>query len=209
MKIVLFGCTGQTGRLLAGQALLEGHEVTAFARDPARMTVVHSRLRVVRGDVLDVASVDRAVAGHDVVLSALGIPAWRPPPVLSQGVRNVLDAMERHRVRRIVVLSAAGALREDAGFLVGNLGLGLFRLLLPGLYAEHRKMLEEIQKRDLDWIAVRAVLLTNRRKRGPYRVAGEGIPRGGFRISRGDVAEFMIRQLTGAEYVRKMPSIAY
>ena len=112
-------------------------------------------------------------------------------------------------MRRIVVLSAAGALREDAGSLVGNLGIGLSRLLLPGMYAEHRKMLEEIQKRDLDWIAVRAVLLTNRRKRGQYRVAGEGIPRGGFRISRGDVAEFMIRQLTGEEYVCKMPSIAY
>ncbi len=203
------GATGQTGRLLAKQALLEGHEVTAFARDPARMALVHSRLRVIQGDVLDAASMDRAVAGQDVVLSALGFPAWRPPPVLSQGMRNVLDAMERHRVRRIVVLSAAGALREDAGFLVGNLGIGLFRRLLPAVYREHRKMLQELQERDLDWIAVRAPLLTNRPKRGRYRVASEGIPRWGFRISRGDVAEFMIRQLTEEEYVRKMPSIAY
>lgn len=209
MKILLLGATGRTGRLLAKQALFEGHEVTALARDPARMTVVHSRLRVIQGDVLDAASIDRAIAGHDVVLSALGFPAWRPPPVLSQGMRNVLDAMERHRMRRIVVLSAAGALREDAGFVVGNLGIGLFRRLLPGVYAEHRKMLQEIQERDLDWIAVRAVLLTNRPKRSRYRVANEGIPRWGFRISRGDVAEFMIRQLTGEEYVRKMPSIAY
>lgn len=173
------------------------------------MTIVHSRLRVVQGDVLDAVSIDRAVAGHDGVLSALGIPAWRPPPVLSQGMRDVLDAMERHHVRRIVVLSAAGALREDVGSLVGNLGIGLFRRLLPGVYTEHRKMLEEIQRRDLDWIAVRAVLLTNRPKRSRYRVAEEGVPPGGFHISRGDVAEFMIRQLTSEEYVRKMPSIAY
>lgn len=209
MKILLLGATGRTGRLLASQALAEGHEVTAFARDPARMTMVHSRLRVIPGDVLDAESVDRAVIGHDAILGALGFRAWRPPPVLSQGMRNVFDAMERHLVRRVVVLSAAGALREDAGSTIGNLGIGLFRRLLPGVYAEHGKMLHEMRERDLDWVAVRAVLLTNSRKRGRYRVAMEGIPSGGFRISRGDVAEFMIRQLTTETYVRKMPSLAY
>lgn len=209
MKVVVFGSTGRTGRILVAQALREGHEVTAFARDPKRITALHPRLRVVQGDVLDPATVARTVTGHDVVLSALGTPAWRPPPVLSQGVRHVLDGMERHRVRRLVVLSAAGALREDAGFVIGNLGIGLFRRTLPGVYEEHRKMLEELQSRDLDWIAVRAALLTNRPKRGRYRVAEEGIPRRGFRISRADVAEFMIRQIERDEYVRKMPSVAY
>lgn len=209
MKVVLFGSTGPTGLLLAKQALHEGHEVTAFARDPGRMDVVHTRLRVVQGDVLDPASVDRAVAGRDAVLSALGLPAWKPTPVLSLGVRNILDAMERHGARRIVVLSAAGALRERAGFLFGDLGMSFFRSVLPGVYREHRKMLEEIHRRDLDWIVVRAVLLNNRPKKGRYRVAVKVIPRWGFRISRGDVADFMVRQLTSLEFVRKMPSIAY
>ena len=209
MKIILFGSTGRTGRLLAKRAVMEGHEVTAFARDPARMTIVHSRLRVVRGDVLDADSVDRAVRDQEGVLCALGPPGRKPPPVLSQGIRHILDAMEAHDVRRIVCISAAGALREDAGFFVGNLGLRLFRLLLRGVYREHGQMLEEIQRRDVSWIVVRPVLLTNGPRTGRYRVALGGIPRWGFRISRADVADFMIKQVARDEHVRQMPAIAY
>jgi len=186
-----------------------GHEVTAFVRDPGRMHIVHDRVKVVRGDVLDAASADGAIAGQDAVLSALGSSARNPAPVLSTGVRHILDAMERHHVRRIVALSAAGALGESAGFLFGNLGLRIFRMWLPEVYREHRKMLVELQPRDVDWTAVRAVLLTNATPKGRYRVAVEGIPRWGFRISRADVAEFMVRQLTSDEFVRKMPAIAY
>jgi len=209
VRVVLFGSTGRTGLLLAKLAVTGGHEVTAFARDPARMTIVHSRLHVVRGDVLDAPSVDRSVRGQEGVLSALGPPARNPPPALSQGIRHILDAMAAHGVQRIVCMSAAGALREDAGFFVGNLGLRLSRLLLRGVYREHRRMLEEIQRRDVSWIVVRPVLLTNGPPTGRYRVALEGIPRWGLRISRADVAHFMIKQLTNDEYVRKMPAIAY
>src|SRR5712692_3258295 len=209
MKIVVFGATGRTGRLLVERALRAGHAVTAFARDPARVTVVHERLRVVRGDVLDGASVHGAVKAQEAVLVALGSSARNPAPVLSDGVGHILDAMAQHAVRRILALSAAGALGESAGFLFGNLGLRIFRLGLPGVYKEHRKMLEGLQRRDLDWTAVRAVLLTSGRPKGRYRVAAEGIPRWGFRISRADVADFMIQQLGSDEFVRKMPAIAY
>jgi putative NADH-flavin reductase len=209
VKVVVFGATGDTGRWIADRALQAGHEVTAFVRDPRRLSVALDRVKVVRGDVLDAASVGSAVAGQDAVLSALGSTARHPAPVLSIGVRHVLDAMESHRVRRIVALSAAGALGESAGFLFGNLGMRIFRMWLPGVYREHRKMLEELQRRAVDWTAVRAVLLTNGPPKGLYRVAVDGIPRWGFRISRADVADFMVRQLTTDEFVRKMPAIAY
>ena len=209
MKVIVFGATGDTGRWITDRAAQAGHAVTAFVRDPDRMRVVHDRVKIVRGDVLEPASVDGAVAGQDAVLSALGSTARNPAPVLSDGVRHILDAMQTHRVRRLVVLSAAGALGESAGFLLGNLGLGIFRMWLPAVYREHRKMLEGLQRRNLDWIAVRAVLLTNAASKGRYRVAVDGIPRWGFRISRADVAAFMVRQLASDEFVRKMPAIAY
>src|SRR5438876_850053 len=141
--------------------------------------------------------------------SAQGTAARRgSPQVLPHGIRHILDAMERHGVRRIVVLSAAGALHERVGSIVGSLGLILARAFLPGVYREHRAMLEELRTRNLDWIAVRPVILTNGPWTGRYRVAAEGIPRGGYRVSRADVADFMIRQLTSDEFVRKMPAIS-
>ena len=209
MNVIVFGATGDTGRWITRRAVQEGHDVTAFVRDPGRMRVVHGRVNVARGDVLDAAAVDGAVAGQDAVLSALGSTARNPAPVLSTGVRHILDAMERHRVRRIVALSAAGALGESAGFLFGNMGLRIFRMWLPEVYREHRAMLEGLQRSDVDWTAVRAVLLTNGPPKGRYRVAVDGIPRWGFRISRPDVADFMVRQLASDEYVRKMPAIGY
>src|SRR2546422_459808 len=124
-------------------------------------------------------------------------------------IRAECSPRERRCVRRIGALSAAGALGESAGFLFGNMGLRIFRMWLPAVYREHREMLEELKRRNLEWIAVRAVLLTNGPPKGRYRVAVDGIPRWGFRISRADVANFIVRQLTSDEFVRKMPAIAY
>ena len=209
MNVVIFGATGQTGRLLTERAVANGHVVTAFVRDPARLNAARDSVRIAQGDILDSTAVDRAVAGQQAVLVALGTATRRgSPQVLPQGIRHILDAMERHGVRRIVVLSAAGALHERAGSLFGHVGLMLARAYLPRVYAEHRAMLEELRKRDLDWIAVRPVILTNGPYTGRYRMVVEGIPRGGYRVSRADLADFMIRQLTSDEFVRKMPAIA-
>ena len=209
LKVVIIGATGQTGRLLAERAVAHGHAVTVFARDPGSLSAPGGSVRVVRGDVLDAASVDHAVADQEAVLVALGTAARRrSPQVLPHGIRHILDAMERHGVRRIVVLSAAGALRERAGSFIGTIGLAVARMFLAGVYREHRAMLEDLRTRNLDWIAVRPVILTNGPWTGRYRVVTEGIPRGGYRVSRSDVADFMIRQLTGDEFVRKMPAIA-
>jgi len=196
LKVVIFGATGQTGRLLAERAVAHGHAVTVFARDPGSLSAPGGSVRV-------------AVADQEAVLVALGSATRRgSPQVLPDGIRHILDAMERHGVRRIVVLSAAGALHEPVGSIVGSLGLILARAFLPGVYREHRAMLEELRTRNLDWIAVRPVILTNGPWTGRYRVAAEGIPRGGYRVSRADVADFMIRQLTSDEFVRKMPAIS-
>jgi len=177
-------------------------------RDPTRVNTPDRSVRVVEGDVLDSAAVDRAVVGQEGVLVALGTATRGSPQVLPQGIRHILDAMEKHVMRRIIILSAAGALHEPAGSIVGSLGLMMARAFLPGVYREHRAMLEELRTRNLDWIAVRPVILTNGPWTGRYRVVTTGIPRGGYRISRADVADFMIRQLTSDEFLRKMPAIA-
>src|SRR5947207_13562975 len=175
LKVVVFGAAGQTGRLLTERAVADGHQVTAFVRDPARMDLLNGSVRVIQGNVLDSAAVDRAVAGQEAVLVALGTATRRGCPVLPQGIRHILDAMERHGVRRIVVLSAAGALRERAGSFIGSVGLAVARFFLPGVYREHGAMLEELRTRKPDGSAVRRVVVTNGRRNGRYRVAPEGV----------------------------------
>src|SRR5207237_8511578 len=118
VKGVIVGATRQTGRLLTERADANGHQVTAFVRDPARMDLPSGSARVIQGDVLDSAAVDHAVAGQEAVLVALGTATRRGSQVLPQGIRYILDALEWHGVRRIVVLYEAGTHRDHVYYFI-------------------------------------------------------------------------------------------
>ena len=106
MRIVIFGASGSTGRLLTEQALAAGHQVVAVTRRPADFPIRHEQLSVVEADVRDGPAVDRAVDRADVVLSTLGVPFTRKPvTIYSDGIRNIIAAMSRHGVERVVVVT--------------------------------------------------------------------------------------------------------
>lgn len=209
MNILIIGATGGTGRAIVRQALEEGHRVSAFARNPARVKERHERLTVVKGDVLDPRSLDAAVPGHDAVLSALGHKRWvLPNRILSDGTSNLIAAMERHGVRRLVCETTLGI-----GDTRGRMGLYYTLFVIPVIiwfyFRDKERQEALIRASALDWTIVRPGQLTNGRKRDGYR-HGSGI--GNYlwtvRISRESVADFMLRQLTDDAYLRKSPSVA-
>src|SRR5215470_13394691 len=110
MKISVFGATGGTGQALVAQALQQGHEVVALARDPDKLTITNARLRVVRGDATEDASgVTEAVRGQDVVISALGRRhSFKSAGLISRSMQAIVPAMEHQGVRRLIVVSAFG-----------------------------------------------------------------------------------------------------
>jgi len=104
MNVLVFGASH-----LVRQALEQGHEVTAFARDPAKLDINHADMRVARGNVTDCAAVERAVKNQDAVICALGSSTpLRRDLILIQGVRNIIDAMERAGVWRLIYISFLG-----------------------------------------------------------------------------------------------------
>ena len=108
MHIAVFGANGPTGQHVTKQALAEGHTVTAVTRHPETFLLRHERLQVLRGDVFDLAAVERAVAGQDAVLSTLGVPYSRKTITLySQGIAHIVQAMNYYRVRRLVCVSSS------------------------------------------------------------------------------------------------------
>jgi len=212
MKVLIFGATGGTGHLLVEQALERGHDVTAFARDPAKAGAARARLVIVRGDVMDAASVERAMPGHDAVLCALGAPAVKTGTVRSDGTRHVVRAMEKAGVRRLVCQSALGCgdsreVLERAPFIFRHIVVPLF---LRSVFSDHDVQEEHIRRSRLDWIIVRPGNLTDGRHTGAYR---HGFPATDAtittRISRADVADFMVRQLADDTYLRKTPGLSY
>jgi putative NADH-flavin reductase len=210
MQILVIGATGGTGREIVKQALERGHDVVALARNPSKITTKHERLRVVQGDVMDRASIEAAVQGCNAVLCALGHKRWLGPSnIVSEGTRNIVRAMEKHGVKRLVVESALGV-----GDSIGRLGLyyTLFTIpfILPFYWYDKERQERVVRASSLDWIIVRPGQLTNGRRRGTYKHG----PRVGnylwsVSISRADAADFMLNQLAETPYLRQAPGVCY
>ncbi|WP_433714384.1 NAD(P)-dependent oxidoreductase [Nocardia sp. CA-084685] len=205
MRITVFGANGPTGRLLTGQALAAGHEVAAVTRQPDSFPLHDDRLEVVGADVLDPGAVDAVVAGRDAVLSTLGVPAGKEPiTTYSRGVANIVAAMERHRVRRLAVVSSTGVdphPYSDGGFLFNRVLLPyVTRVLGKTLYDDMRRMESLIQSTDLDWTIVRPSGLYHLPSVTDYTVV-EGHADGRF-TAREDLAASMLALLDDDRYVR-------
>jgi putative NADH-flavin reductase len=207
VKVLIIGATGATGQILMREALTQDHEVTALARDPSAVVLEDHRLRVLQGNVLDVSSVEAAVAGQDAVLSALGTRSARPTTLFSESTHNIISAMTKHGVRRLVCLTGIGA-----GDSKGHVGFLYDRIILPfivkNIYEDKTRQEEAIKQSNLDWVIVRPAKLTDEPAKGEYRVYVGGSYTA-TKISREDVVAFMLAQLTDNTYVRKMPVISY
>ena len=207
MRILVFGATGGTGRILVDNALSAGHEVTAFTRSQSPVDT-RPRLRVVMGSVFDPAAVAGAVNGHDVVLSALGGRPWRNARICSSTVSSIIPAMRQHGVRRIVAISTFGAneTRADVGWFARNV---LFRLLLRTEVADKEAMEDRLAATDLDWTIVRVGILADGAARGDFRARDDRSIRGMGRIARSDVAHFMLSAIESGVWNRRKPVLVY
>lgn len=201
-KVLIVGATGGTGRQLVMQALERNYLVTALVRDPARLDIAHPRLTVIRGDVLDAASVDEAVRGHDAVVCALGHKRFfYPTRILSHGTRNLLRAMEAHHVRRFVCQTSLG-IGSSAGRMGVYYTLFVIPVILPFYFWDKTRQERLIAASRTAWVIVRPVALSNRAGLGHCRHGiGVGSVVRTLSVARADVARFMLDQLTDSQYL--------
>jgi uncharacterized protein YbjT (DUF2867 family) len=209
-RVLILGATGGTGRQLVAQALERGYAVTALVRDPSRLPVHHPQLAVVSGDVLDAGSVEAAMRGQEAVLSALGHKRYfYPTRILSEGTGNILRAMETHGVPRFVCETALG-IGDSAGRMGLYYTLFVIPVILPFYFWDKTRQERMIARSRVEWVIIRPGALTNGEKRGRYR---HGLRIGSFlltvRISRADVAEFMLNQLVSDTYLRTAPGLCW
>ncbi len=210
MRILIIGGTGRTGQELIKQALELGHYVTALVRNPGNLAIAHKNLNVIQGNVLDSDKVQDAVAGQDAVLSALGHKRFFIyTNILSEGTKNIVQAMEKHHVKRFICITSLGI--NDSRF---RLGLYYTLFVIPFIvffyFRDKAKQEKIIQNSQLDWTIVRPGQFTNGRKRGIYK---HGDNLGNYiltkMISRADVAHFMLSQLSDDTYLKKTAGITY
>lgn len=209
MRVLIMGPTGGTGLELVEQALQEGHEVTAFARRPETLKLRHANLRVQQGDILDSASLQPAVQDQEAVLSALGVRMIGKNTILSEGTQNLIEAMEKAGVKRLIVESSLG-IGDSRGQLGGWYNRVMIPLFLKDVFDEKETQESLVRSSRLEWVIVRPAILTNGPRTGRYK-AGFGPTDNSIRrrIARADVAEFMLKQLSSNTFLGKTPGLSY
>lgn len=209
MKLVIFGSTAGTGRKLVEQALEQSHDVSAFARTPDKLDdLEYPNLRVIQGDVLDSGAVAEAVEGQEAVFCTIGAGAGRTT-LREDATRNIVQAMDAAGVQRLICQSSLGIgdSRANLGFFTKHVIVGLF---LRHAFADHERQEVVIKQSALEWTIVRPPHLLDTPRTGVYRHGFPPTDRDIMgQISRSDVADFMLKQLTDDSYLQSTPGVSY
>ncbi len=208
MKLAIFGAAGRTGIPLVQQALEGGNDVVALVRTPSKLAIGNERLTVVQGDVANLADVERVVQGADAVLSVLGHVKDSEPDILTKAIRNIITAMDKYDVKRLVSLSGASVYApQDKPKLVNRLIKFFTQATTGSLLKDAEQHFTALQNSDVDWVVVRGPILNEGPHTGTYRVGWTGVNTG-IRVSRADIADFMLKQVTDTTYLRQAPLIS-
>jgi putative NADH-flavin reductase len=209
MKIAIIGASRGIGYQLLKLALEEDHEVTVLLRYPNKLQITDTKLHVIKGDILDPSSVAAVTAGQDGICVCIGIPpSLKPVEVFSKGIKNVLASIENNSEQRLIVITGIGAgdSKGHGGFLYDRV---FNPLLLKEIYKDKNREEALIKESHANWMIVRPGFLTNGPRTGKYLVIDKltGVTAG--KISRSDVADFMLKQLKEPTHFGKTPLLTY
>lgn len=212
MKITIFGATGATGKNVVEQALAQGKEVNVFVRNPKKMNIKNDKLIVTQGDVTNAQAVEKAVVAVDGVIVTLGAsPDMQADIVMEEATRNIINAMKKHGVKRIIIQSSypMSGSKEGVAFLK-EMGMGDEQIaMIQPILDDKAKQEDAVRDSRLEYTIVRPLILNDESKTGKYRV-GENLEiKVGDAISRADVADFMLKDLTENKFIGKTVTLAY
>lgn len=207
MKLIIFGATGTVGVQLLKQALQQGYEVTAFARNPEKLSSLpQANLKIFKGDILNPKDSEDAVHNHDAVLCALG--DGNKGKIRATGTKNIITAMQRKGIRRLVCQTTMG-LGESQGNLNFFWKHIMFGLLLKKAFQDHQLQEQYLLASNLDYTIVRPSAFTDGEVTRNYKIGFDGnYKKLSLKISRADVADFMLQQLANKEYLKSAVSIS-
>lgn len=216
MKIFLLGATGSTGYEVLKRLVKENHTIKVLARTPKKLNLAELKQRhegqieLIQGGVLEADKLTRHFKACDLIISALGTGTNNSyTEIYSQGGRHILAAMRTNGIKKLITITAGVIDMSDPS--TDNFFLN--RIIRPNFnkvyYDQTRWETILDDTADIDWICVRPTYLTNKAFTGKYRVQAPHCPKGGRKISRADLADFIVKQINSDEFVHQKPVIAY
>jgi putative NADH-flavin reductase len=209
MKIVVFGASGGIGKQVVRQALEAGHQVTAFVRNPDKLSLDHSNLRICQGDVTDSVNVEQVVAGQGAVISALGPTRPPVPGMMESAAKNIISVMQKHGLKRLLSTTGAGVRDpEDQPKLFDKMMKTLLTFMAKEVLQDSEANVNLIRDSNLDWTIVRFPRLLDGAHTGKYGVGYVG-KNSGSQLLRADGVDFILKELEKGDYINKTPIVSY
>lgn len=207
-KIVIFGATGGTGQELVKQALDKGYKVTAFVRNPDKLKLSNQDLTILKGDVLNFNDVCNAVEGQDIVVCSLGMPASDKSTLRTDGTANIVAAMKEKGVDRLICQTSLG-FGDSKEVLPWHMKYLIVPFILKNAFKDHESQETVIENSNLEWTIVRPGNMTNGQKTGNYKHGFAPNEKIKLKVSRADVAHFMLNQINKVQYLSQKVGISY
>ena len=206
--IALFGATGQTGSEFLKLALEKGYKLKALVRTPEKVNLQHENLKVLQGDVLVEADVEKTIKDTDIVVSLFGHVKGSPEMLQTNGTKNMIRSMKRNTINRIISLSGGGLPYEkDKPKFVDKMIRTIMKIAVPKVLNDAVAHAELLKKSDVDWIIVRAPRLTNDAAKGNYKEGWVGV-NASTKLTRADLADFILKQVEDTKYNKQMPFVS-
>jgi putative NADH-flavin reductase len=210
MKIIIFGATGGTGKLVTKQALQAGHHITVIVRNTDAVENEHPNLEIVKGDVFKIETFEKTIKGKDIIISCLGIQKREPTTVYSDGVSNIIKAMQMHNVQRIICLSAGAVIVPPKGSVMSKFFIkNILQKIFKYLYADMLVMEKILKATSLQYTIVRPPWLRDTKHTGVYRIAINEHLENPTKISRADLADYIVTHVNDTETYQSTIELSY
>jgi putative NADH-flavin reductase len=208
--IAVVGASGGIGRQVVELALAEGHHVTAIVRNPAKLMLEHENLLIVKGDIMDPASISGTLENKDAVISAIGKNSMKKTFLYSQGNKNLLELLKNTNTKRVFFISASGLeVNPSHSILVQLITRFILQKILKNMYADLWKMEEIVKGSDIAWTIMRPPQLTDGALTGRYRHAIDHFLHKGLKISHADLAHFILSNIANEQIMQATVEVAY
>ena len=212
MKIFVFGATGPTGKLVVQELLDKNYKVKALARNPQSLSSFNNRnLTIIQGDVFQLGTYQNEIIDCQCIISVLGTgKSVKPTNIYSVGGSYILKAIQKIQSPKLITITSGGVQEDDSvikkNFIYSTIGIWYFR----HIYRDMKKWEQILEiNREVNWVCIRPTYLQDKPKKGKYRAQHKFSPEGGWKISRADLAAFIVSQVESGEYIHKKPVIAY
>lgn len=212
MKVTIFGATGFSGQAILAEALKQGHEVTILVRDASKVQIRHKNLTIIEGNVLNPQTVASVLNHQEAVIQCLGVGGkggGKPTTFISDATKIIVIEMQSKNIKRLIAMSNVGAGNSISfqPWFFTKIILPYFMKWLRLIIEDKNRMEPIIMNSNLDWTIVRCPNIIDKTAKGSCHATldGKGLK---LSVTLGDMAVFMVQQVTDLSFSKQAPSIS-